>query len=391
MDKPDIFMRIVMLPTTDASRLHYLTANPPDDSPNWTTFKWMENPIGNRKHMVEYDPQFLYMVDNFEGCRNRLRKNDWFIFFGDNNTELHQFHSDSGYGIKTLTNYDSNDESSVLLSASKCSGRIVATNDPSLELPFIPEEWIVNTYIPNHGKIDKIQLEVGNFSYKNFHDLNTIFTVADKSMVEIFIPTKTRVLKSDLKWYPGVKVLTATKKTISILDTFIRCGTCLGTRSIISVQNPFSKISCPTCNGGGSISTKSESEKFINNPEEYIEKTRDAKPIKTTRQLAKESFDTMIFVGDDAYKNIAWHFWKMVFDKAETVFKELSLNSVEKTIDLCTENFKWTDSDMRNAYRAGKANGIDRENERKFNGELAADNENKTAVEWLKHYKHNDG
>lgn len=69
----------------------------------------------------------LYFINHED-----MKYGDWFIFFGTQGTVLHQFHSDAGYGIKTLTDFDPNDDSSLIVASSKCSNKIIASTDPLL-------------------------------------------------------------------------------------------------------------------------------------------------------------------------------------------------------------------------------------------------------------------
>jgi len=52
------------------------------------------------------------------------KKDDYFIFFGQSETSVHKYHSDIGYGLKTFTEFDKNDESSLILSRTRCSYKI---------------------------------------------------------------------------------------------------------------------------------------------------------------------------------------------------------------------------------------------------------------------------
>lgn len=109
----------------------------------------------------KWKAQHIYFLDNERGWRQRLKDKNWFIFFPtDGAAELHQFHSDSGYGIKTYTQYNKEDGSSLIVSGTKCSGAIVASTDPALGLPAIPTAWIRDEYVPSNGSIKEVKLKV---------------------------------------------------------------------------------------------------------------------------------------------------------------------------------------------------------------------------------------
>lgn len=125
-----------MLPTKEASRIHLLIANPPDSRPIWTKLKLMENPLGNTKHMAEYDPQHLYFTSEDD-----IKEGDWYIHPFEDKVEKTEWAH-----IVTLMNQ--------LPKAQK----IIASTDPSLGLPAIPESFL-KQYVESNGKIDKVQLQ----------------------------------------------------------------------------------------------------------------------------------------------------------------------------------------------------------------------------------------
>ena len=71
--------------------------------------------------------QHIYVLSNEKPVNG-----DWFIFFGDNETSLHQYHSDVGYGIKTYTDFNEVNGGSLILTSSKCSNKVIATTDTEL-------------------------------------------------------------------------------------------------------------------------------------------------------------------------------------------------------------------------------------------------------------------
>lgn len=56
-----------------------------------------------------------------------LVKEDYFLWHGSNGFEIHQFHSDAGYGIKTYTDYIETEktESSLIVNWSGLIGKII--------------------------------------------------------------------------------------------------------------------------------------------------------------------------------------------------------------------------------------------------------------------------
>lgn len=62
---------------------------------------------------------------------DRLKRGDFFLWQGrDGVQEIHQYHSDAGYGVKTFTDYSELDESSMLVNWSGVVGKIeVGGND----------------------------------------------------------------------------------------------------------------------------------------------------------------------------------------------------------------------------------------------------------------------
>lgn len=83
---------------------------------------------------ITFTPDSMAIVDGDIYVSDNIKPSskEWFIFYGDNETSLHQYHSDAGYGVKTYTNFNEDDESSLILSTSKCSSRIVCTSNLSL-------------------------------------------------------------------------------------------------------------------------------------------------------------------------------------------------------------------------------------------------------------------
>lgn len=87
--------------------------------------------------------QHLYIIS-----QDKLRGGDYFLWKG---TEVHQYHSDAGYGVKTYTNYNAKDGSSLLVNYSNINGKIIATTDTSLGLPELTVSFI-KKYIEKYNE-----------------------------------------------------------------------------------------------------------------------------------------------------------------------------------------------------------------------------------------------
>jgi len=133
-----------------------------------------EDTIGYPSDMWQLgEYQHLYFLDNERGWRERLKDKDWFIFFPtDGAAELHQFHSDHFYGIKTYTKY--NGGGSLVVSGTQCSGAIIASTDPALGLPVISTTWINDVFIPSNGSIKEVELE----TYRHIENVEVVNGVA---------------------------------------------------------------------------------------------------------------------------------------------------------------------------------------------------------------------
>ena len=104
----------------------------------------------------------LYILSKAE-----LQKGDWFIWqsgmTGDR--ELHQFHSDAGYGIKTYTEYDPKNESSLIVNWSGRLGKVEAATDPLVSEFHIQKrsqisKLFLKEFIDSKGTLVDIQVEV---------------------------------------------------------------------------------------------------------------------------------------------------------------------------------------------------------------------------------------
>ena len=105
--------RVVMLPTNKS----YIYLKPDHK----TLGKYKPN-LPLRKKKEGLYPQHLYLI-----CDEEIEPGDWFLW----KDEIHQYHSDVGYGMKTLT--DMCDDQSLILNYSNYRGKIVATTDPVLQ------------------------------------------------------------------------------------------------------------------------------------------------------------------------------------------------------------------------------------------------------------------
>ncbi len=57
--------------------------------------------------------------------QSELKEWDYFLWHGREGAEIHQFHSDAGYGIKTYTQYNEKDGSSLIVKWSGLAGKII--------------------------------------------------------------------------------------------------------------------------------------------------------------------------------------------------------------------------------------------------------------------------
>lgn len=114
-------------------------------------------------------PLHLYFISN-----NELKEGDYFMWRSGNsgNKEIHQYHSDAGYGIKTYTNFNEDDGSSILVNHSGCMGKIEASTNPYFTvktskknnkcfdaLPLIPVTFIQD-YVDIDGNIKEVEIKV---------------------------------------------------------------------------------------------------------------------------------------------------------------------------------------------------------------------------------------
>src|ERR1035437_1475858 len=89
-----------------------------------------------------WKPISLNIISN-----EKLKSGDWFVW----KNEIHQYHSDAGYGSKTWTNFNKKDNSSIILNHSNVVGKIIASTDVSLNLPE-PSKSFINKYIDEYNK-----------------------------------------------------------------------------------------------------------------------------------------------------------------------------------------------------------------------------------------------
>jgi hypothetical protein len=65
---------------------------------------------------------------DFQLEKKDLESGDCFLWRGSQGFEVHCFHSDSGYGVKTYTNYNEKDGSSTLVNWSGVCGKIIVVD-----------------------------------------------------------------------------------------------------------------------------------------------------------------------------------------------------------------------------------------------------------------------
>ena len=68
--------------------------------------------------------------------------------------EIHKYHSDAGYGLKTYTDYSEKDGSSLVLNWSNLLGKLIASDNPEHNLPIIDYNGLEEKF----GIIDVVDL-----------------------------------------------------------------------------------------------------------------------------------------------------------------------------------------------------------------------------------------
>lgn len=64
-----------------------------------------------------------------------LKSGDLFLWKGSGGHEIHAFHSDAGYGIKTYTEYNEKNGSSIIVRWSGLCGKLIIDDSPATPLP----------------------------------------------------------------------------------------------------------------------------------------------------------------------------------------------------------------------------------------------------------------
>jgi hypothetical protein len=106
------------------------------------------------------------------------KSKDWFLW----KAELHQFHSDSGYGIKTWTQYNKTDESSLIVNRGNTYGKVIACSKELNGLPVfdVPDEWENEDELPSNLEILISAYLSANGHYPNF--------LANKLVSDVIMP-----------------------------------------------------------------------------------------------------------------------------------------------------------------------------------------------------------
>jgi hypothetical protein len=114
MEKDSQKVIIAMLPTNDEKDVIFKTDN---------RLEWENRSFDQRLLKYNESTYHLYFI-----LGENPIKGDWFLW----KNEIHKFHSDAGYGIKTYTDYNEKDGSSKTVNWSNCRGTIIATTDSKL-------------------------------------------------------------------------------------------------------------------------------------------------------------------------------------------------------------------------------------------------------------------
>lgn len=130
---------VVMLPTNEV-------INPGGHLYSEDNRLWYRHLHKGFQNTIERKLQHIYVLSNEE-----IKEGDWFIWQSQSSgtVEMHQMHSDAGYGIKTHTQYNEADGSSVIVNWSGLRGKVIATDDPKLHYK---SEGYVHA-IPNVAKL----------------------------------------------------------------------------------------------------------------------------------------------------------------------------------------------------------------------------------------------
>lgn len=104
---------------------------------------------------MPYKAQHLYFISS-----EKIKEKDYFLWISgmQGNKEIHQYHSDAGYAIKTYTDYNPSNESSILVNHSGYLGKIIATTDKSLGLPLI-SQLFVEEYAKQQGSFKEMKVK----------------------------------------------------------------------------------------------------------------------------------------------------------------------------------------------------------------------------------------
>ncbi len=110
---------------------------------------------------------------------NKLKRGDVFLWKSGmtGRYEIHTFHSDAGYGIKTFTDYNEKDGSSMLVNWSGVCGVLLAYNPtpfPQLirlnEVPMLVADWINLPEMPKENEENIIYSKRIIFKTKKGHE-----------------------------------------------------------------------------------------------------------------------------------------------------------------------------------------------------------------------------
>jgi hypothetical protein len=203
MNKETINCQVVMLPTEKSNMCH-LTGI--DNIKEWNIAPNRNAFITNKSHGIILQPFDIYFTSDEE-----IKGGDWYY-----NTTDDKIDTTKWAHILTLINQHPKAE------------KIVASTDPSLGLPAIPESFL-KQYVDVDGKIDMVRLEI----------------VGEDILVE--------------------------HRALGIMTKYLKLT--VANKVVIVEQSESDK----------------GYEKFLNNPEEYIEKTRNASEDKELEDAANLS------------------------------------------------------------------------------------------------------
>lgn len=156
---------------------------------------------------LQQTDQYLLLIDE----EAEIKSFPYFLW----KDEVHKFHSDNGYGIKTWTGYNDEDGSSEIVNwSNKWKGSVIAyyplqENSPKLDLPLLPNPF------KNNIDIEALQEGLKEYPYRDINNDLALggyirgYKAAQKKFSK---EDMIKAFEEGMKWYK--------KRTTSILDVY---------------------------------------------------------------------------------------------------------------------------------------------------------------------------